>query len=86
MNPHEYLSKIRKLLFFAVDLNLYLDNFPENRKATEDYKFVSSKLEKLICEYEQQYGPLSNFGSAYIENPEAWINTPWPWESRKGGK
>jgi spore coat protein JB len=86
MSPHEYLSKIRKLLFFSVDLNLYLDNFPECQKAADDYKFVSSKLEKLICEYEQSYGPLSNFGSAYIENPEAWINTPWPWESRKGGK
>ncbi|MDS0527367.1 spore coat protein CotJB [Clostridium sp. SHJSY1] len=86
MSPHEHLNKIRKLLFFAVDLNLYLDNFPGCKKATDDYKFVSDKLEKLICEYEQAYGPLSNFGSAYIENPEAWINTPWPWENRKGGK
>ena len=28
MNKHECLDAIRKLQFFAVDLNLYLDNFP----------------------------------------------------------
>jgi spore coat protein JB len=81
MKQHEHLNKIRKLLFCALDLNLYLDNFPDCKKATEDYKFISYKLDKAIYEYEQQYGPLSNFGSAYIENPEAWINTPWPWEN-----
>lgn len=86
MNQHEYLDKIRKLQFFAVDLNLYLDNFPENKKATEDYKFISTKLQKLICDYEQQYGPLTNFGSAFYEDPEAWIDSPWPWEQHKGGK
>ena len=81
MKRHEHLDKIRKLLFYSLDLNLYLDNFPDCKKATEDYKFISYNLGKAIYEYEQQYGPLTNFGSAYIENPEAWINTPWPWEN-----
>lgn len=27
MNQHECLNAIRKLQFFAIDLNLYLDNF-----------------------------------------------------------
>lgn len=86
MNREEHLELIRKLQFYAIDLNLYLDNFPTNTKAIEDYKFISSKLSKLVCDYEQKYGPLTNFGAAYMENPEAWINSPWPWENVKGGK
>ncbi|MGG7177876.1 spore coat protein CotJB [Clostridium paraputrificum] len=86
MNQYEYLDKIRKLQFCAVELNLYLDNFPGCENATEDYKVISSKLSKLVIEYEQEYGPLTNFGSAYIQNPEAWINSPWPWENLRGGK
>ena len=81
MNQHECLDAIRKLQFFAIDLNLYLDNFPNCKDAIDDYKLISSKLRKLICDYEQSYGPLSNFGSAYIQNPDAWIDTPWPWEN-----
>ena len=80
MKQHEYLDAIRKLQFFAVDLNLYLDNFPNCKEATDDFKLISSKLKKLVWDYEQEYGPLTNFGSACIQNPNAWLNTPWPWE------
>ena len=44
------------------------------------------KLKKAIYEYEQQYGPLINFGLAYMQNPKAWIDTPWPWEKCKDGE
>lgn len=86
MNREEHLELIRKLQFYAVDLNLYLDNYPNNAKATEDYRFVSEKLTQIICDYEQKYGPLTNFASAHMEDPEAWVNSPWPWEQVKGGK
>ena len=81
MNQRECLDAIRKLQFFAIDLNLYLDNFPNCKDAIDDYKLISSKLRKLMWDYEQSYGPLSNFGSAYIQNPDAWIDTPCPWEN-----
>ena len=80
MKKHEWLDAIRKLQFFAIDLNLYLDNFPNCEDAIDDYKLISSKLRKLMWDYSQSYGPLTNFGSAYIQNPDAWIDTPWPWE------
>ena len=35
MNENELLFKIMKYIFYAVELNLYLDNFPTNQKATE---------------------------------------------------
>lgn len=86
MNRTELLEKIMKYQFYAVDLNLFLDNFPNNPEATKDYEEISCKLQALIKDYENSYGPLTNFGSAYIENPELWISTPWPWENCQGGK
>lgn len=82
MNYNSLLLDIMKYTFYAIELNLYLDNFPNNTEATEDYKEISEKLDKLIYRYEQEFGPLTNFGSAAIENPRAWVNTPWPWENR----
>ena len=80
MKSMELLNSIQRAQFYAVELNLYLDNFPSNEKATKDYEEISKLLDKLISEYESKYGPLTNFGSAYIENPIAWTNSPWPWE------
>lgn len=81
MKREAMLTKIMKYQFVAVDLNLYLDNFPENKEAMEDYKVLSSKLSALMAEYEQEYGPLRNFGDAFAEDPKAWVNCPWPWEN-----
>ena len=36
MNQQEHLNSIRKLQFFALDLNLYLDNFPTCKDAVDD--------------------------------------------------
>lgn len=81
MDKFELLDKIMKYQFYAVELNLYLDNFPDNEEATKDYEEVSAKLQCLVNGYENLYGPLTNFGSAYVQNPELWVNSPWPWEN-----
>ena len=82
MHDDELLRDIMKLQFYAVDLNLYLDNFPNNKEAVEDYKKVSYKLDELIKLYEKNNGALSNFGSAFYENPQCWTSSPWPWECK----
>lgn len=86
MTKHEFLDKIYKLQFFVVDLNLYLDNFPDCKKAKADYDKISCELKKTMWDYEKEYGPLTNFGAAYFQDPEKWVNSPWPWEKSKGGK
>ena len=82
MNENELLFKIMKYIFYAVELNLYLVNFPTNQKATDDYNEVSRKLDFLVCKYEKSYEPLTNFGSASIEAPEKWTSNPWPWDNK----
>lgn len=80
MKEIELLNSIQKIQFYAVELNLYLDNFPNDKEVISDYKEVSRKLDALISEYELKYGPIRNFGDAYVENPLEWVNQPWPWE------
>ncbi|EKY22596.1 spore coat protein CotJB [Clostridium celatum] len=77
----DLLNEIRKYQFYAIELNLYLDNFPSNKKAINDYKKISERLDYLITNYEYNFGPLRNFGSASTEDPIAWIAPPWPWEN-----
>lgn len=81
MNKKELLNSIQKYLFYAVDLNLYLDNHPECKEAKDDYNTISSNLDCLVKDYEKAYGPLLSFGFAHSENPKKWIETPWPWEN-----
>ena len=81
MYDQELLNNIRKLQFYCIDLNLYLDNFPDNEEATKDLQAVSHKLGILVRQYEEKYGPLTNFGSASAESPMCWTSLPWPWEN-----
>lgn len=80
MGCDDLLSKIQELEFVAVDLNLYLDNHPQNKNAIADYNTVTRELTNLKKLYETQNGPLSNFGCSESQYPWQWVNEPWPWE------
>ncbi|NFI93137.1 spore coat protein CotJB [Clostridium botulinum] len=80
MYEKDLLDSIRIYQFSAVELNLFLDNFPDNENAKKDYDIVSAKLTCLINEYEKNFGPLTNFGTSFKEDPRSWIEKPWPWE------
>ncbi|GAA0078566.1 spore coat protein CotJB [Clostridium sp. CTA-5] len=81
MSEKELLDNIRIYQFAAIDLNLFLDNFPEDKDAKKDYETLSYKLICLINEYEKNYGPLTNFGTSFKEDSKAWVEKPWPWEN-----
>jgi len=74
------LLKLQELTFAAVDLNLYLDNHPENKNALADFNAITRELNKLKKLYEAENGPLTNFGCSESKYPWEWVNDPWPWE------
>ncbi len=82
MSRNDLLEKFRIYQFVCVELNLFLDNFPEDEIAAMKYDEVSREADKVRKEYEENYGPLTNFGSAFFECPVAWTDEPWPWENR----
>lgn len=81
LSRSELLKKIREYEFAAVDLNLYLDNHPNNGKAVENYNAISKELMSLKRLYEMKFGVLTNFGYARSQCPWTWVDEPWPWES-----
>ena len=75
----EMLVNIGQMGFASHELNLYLDNYPNDRKALELFNKYSDMTNKLIKEYENKYGPLT-VGGINEDVPFNWENEKWPWE------
>ena len=76
----EMLTTIDALGFATIDLNLYLDNFPDDKNALNLFNQYRALKEQYTNEYEKKYGPLKLSSDALNKYPWAWINGPWPWE------
>lgn len=75
------LNKILEYHFACIELNLYLDNNPNDENALGDYNKYSEKLQRAKENYESQYGPLTNFGYVKDFCEWRWVNQPWPWHN-----
>lgn len=76
----QLLTYIDAYSFAAHELNLYLDNNPEDKKMIELFNQYSTESQKAREEYERKFGPL--FVDQSNSYPWAWNQSPWPWENR----
>ena len=75
------LTEIDALGFAMIDLNLYLDVFPNDKEKINLYNQYRKQKENLLKEYESKYGPIT-INSEYLDTyPWAWNNMPWPWDN-----
>lgn len=77
----ELLTYIDALSFAAHDLNLYLDNFPNDQQMIQKFNEYRTQSNQAIEKYENNYGPLFVNSNANEKTPWAWDNKPWPWEN-----
>ena len=73
----ELLEKIKCYRFAIIEISLYLDTHPEDKKALCLHNEYAKKFKQLEDMYQRLYGPLS------IMHPckkWRWIDSPWPWE------
>jgi len=78
----ELLTYIDSLKFAMIDLNLYLDVYPNDKKAIDlfnQYRNQKIELQKI---YEKRFGPLNLNSDVLTTYPWAWNESPWPWEGR----
>lgn len=74
----ELLLEIMALEFSLIDLNLYLDTHPSDRRALTLFNEYTMRLNDMKKRYENEFGPLTaSFPSGC---PWKWIENPWPWE------
>ena len=78
----ELLTSIDALCFACIDLNLYLDLYPEDKSAIELFNNYREEKKNLEKEYESKYGPLFISSDALNTFPWAWDNSPWPWQNK----
>ena len=77
----EMLTYINSLCFAMIDLNLYLDIYPDDSNAINLYNQYREEEKNLKSEYESTYGPLDLSSNSLMTTPWAWINMPWPWDN-----
>lgn len=79
-NRQKLLLDIMENCFYAHELNLYLDNFPNDKDKIILFNDINKKTDKLISEYNEKYEPLTLSGNNLNEVPWMWEDSPWPWE------
>ena len=75
------LTEIDSLCFAIVDLNLYLDVFPNDKEKIDLFNRYREKKERLTKDYENKYGPITMDSDSLNKAPWAWNNLPWPWSN-----
>lgn len=60
LNRRELLERISEYQFACIELNLYLDNNPRDKKALDSYNRYCDKFTQAVCDYESRYGALTN--------------------------
>ena len=78
-NGEALLERLRQVDFALYETVLYLDAYPNCRKALAHYHTLLEMRKKLTAEYEAAHGPLNCFGNESRESWD-WTATPWPWE------
>lgn len=77
---YSLLEEIQAIDFVIVELNLYLDTHPQDLEAIKQFNEMTLKSMELKQHFEQQFGPLMNFGRSFSGYPWSWNETPWPWQ------
>ena len=74
------LNKVREYDFALVELDLFLDNHPNDQEKIQLYNQYLKQNKQARQEYEQRYGPLSLNSDWLNTYPWGWLTPPWPWE------
>ncbi|OEF96112.1 spore coat protein CotJB [Desulfuribacillus alkaliarsenatis] len=80
MPREQMLKEIQALEFALLEINLYLDMYPTDKRAVCQYNVLSEQMNILKTEYQMEYGSLYNYGEFPSKYPFDWVKTPWPWE------
>ena len=76
----ELLLNIGQLSFTRHELNLLLDNYPNNTQILKLFNDYQELENTQIQNYERKFGPLTISSNDMKNIPFAWEDSIWPWE------
>ena len=75
----DLIMQIDEQRFAIIEMNLYLDIYPNDKNALNKFNNYLRKEKELINLYESKYGPMTISSPVQTDN-WLWNNSPWPWE------
>lgn len=75
----DLIMQIDEQRFAIIEMNLYLDIYPNDKNALNKFNSYLRKEKELINLYESKYGPMTISSPVQTDN-WFWNNSPWPWE------
>lgn len=76
----EDLLNLNQMQFAAHELNLLLDNYPNDNNILNLYNQYRENYLNMLERFENKYGPVIVSSDVLNKKPWAWDNEPWPWE------
>ena len=77
----EMLLNVNQLSFARHELNLLLDNYPNNRDALNLFNHYLKMEDVAIKNYERRFGPLEITCIKDSNIPFEWEQEKWPWDN-----
>lgn len=77
------MLELSKAQFAAVEVGMFLDTHPCNKKAIEAMKSYTEKYSELKTLYEQKFGMIDVYSPNNCGEHWSWVKDPWPWEYKK---
>ena len=74
-----WMRRLQAVDFALQELILYLDMYPDCRRALQKYHVLKEEREKLVKALQGSGVPICAIGSESRDH-WAWTDTPWPWE------
>lgn len=73
------LFNLGQMHFAMHELNLYLDNYPNDRAMLNKFNEFRTSYEKMLNDYQSKYGPLEVTSPYMTNTPFAWSSNNFPW-------
>ena len=78
----EALLNLDQTAFAMHEINLYLDNFPDDQNMINKFNEFRKAYDEMLNNYQSKYGPISINNSYMTESPFTWTKDSWPWDRR----
>ena len=76
----EDLLNLNQMQFACHELNLLLDNYPNDQNILNLFNKYRLNFYNLLQSFEDKYGPITILSDNFNNIPWAWDDEPWPWE------
>ncbi|WP_075982161.1 spore coat protein CotJB [Bacillus massilinigeriensis] len=81
--PNEFyqlMEQLQAVDFVLVELTLYLDTHDQDVEAINQFNHFAKERRRLKKIFEENFGPLLQFGNSFSGTPWNWNDPPWPWQ------